>query len=99
MGLLLAAGAVAVLVVVAGAALALLRTTASQRPATADLVGSLATVTSEIPAGGNGEVAITQPGQRLRLAAHAEGCIATGATVVVLDVAAPDLVVVAESGF
>lgn len=63
------------------------------------LVGALGTVVIHIPESGSGEVTITQPGQQLRVAAHAEVPIAAGATVVVVDVPSPEAVVVAESGF
>ena len=68
-------------------------------PATDALVGALGTVVLRIPDSGTGEVTITQPGRRLRVAAHADASIHEGATVVVVDVSSPDAVVVAESGF
>ena len=68
-------------------------------PASDALVGALGTVVLRIPDSGLGEVTITQPGQRLRVAAQADASIDEGATVVVVDVSSPDAVVVAESGF
>lgn len=72
---------------------------ADAEPATDALVGALGTVVIRIPDSGVGEVAITQPGQRLRVQAKAEAPIDEGATVVVIDVPSPDAVTVAESGF
>ena len=68
-------------------------------PATEEMVGSLGTVVIRIPDDGRGEVTITQPGQFRRVAAQAEAAISEGTTVVVVDVASPEAVVVAESGF
>ena len=78
---------------------ALVRVPPTDRPATGDLVGSLATVVTTIPDHGHGEITIDQTDQRLRVNASADTPIATGATVVVLDVASPTEVLVAESGF
>ena len=68
-------------------------------PPTDALVGALGTVVLRIPDSGLGEVTITQPGQRLRVAAEADGSIDEGATVVVVDVSSSEAVLVAESGF
>lgn len=68
-------------------------------PATDALVGALGTVVLRIPDSGVGEVTITRPGQRLRVAAQADASIGEGTTVVVVDVASPEAVVVTESGF
>lgn len=68
-------------------------------PRTADLVGSLATVVTRIPEDGYGEVLLTASGQRTKLNAKAEGEIAAGTTVVVVQVASSTSVIVAESGF
>lgn len=78
---------------------ALQRTAEPVEPATEALVGALGTVVLRIPDSGVGEVTITRPGQRLRVAAHADASIGEGTTVVVVDVPSPDAVVVAESGF
>ena len=78
---------------------ALARVPTTETEADERLVGALGTVVIHIPESGSGEVTITQPGQQLRVAAHAEAPIAAGATVVVVDVPSPEAVVVAESGF
>ena len=78
---------------------ALERMAPPDEPASEDLVGALGTVVIRIPDTGTGEVAITEPGQRRRVTAQAETPIPEGATVVVVDVPAPDAVIVAESGF
>lgn len=91
--------AVALLVLALALGRALLRAPDSEHAATGDLVGALATVVTTIPDGGSGEVTISSTDQWLRVIAHADGPIATGATVVVVDVSSPTEVVVAESGF
>ncbi len=68
-------------------------------PRTSDLVGSLGTVVTPIPANGFGEVTVRTAGQRVKLNARADGAVATGTTVVVVDVTSPTSVVVTESGF
>lgn len=68
-------------------------------PRTGDLVGKLATVVTRIPDDGLGEVALTASGQRIKLSARADAPIASGTTVVVVDVTSPTSVVVTESGF
>jgi membrane-bound ClpP family serine protease len=68
-------------------------------PRTRDLVGSLGTVVTRIPEHGLGEIAVTAAGQRLKLSARADAPIASGTTVVVVDVTSPTSVVVTESGF
>lgn len=68
-------------------------------PRTSDLVGSLGTVVTRIPADGFGEVAIRAAGQRLKLNARADAPLSSGTTVVVVDVMSPTSVVVTESGF
>jgi membrane protein implicated in regulation of membrane protease activity len=68
-------------------------------PKTGDLVGQLATVVTRIPDGGLGEIALTASGQRMKLSARSDAPIASGTTVVVVDVASPTSVVVTESGF
>lgn len=68
-------------------------------PRTGDLVGALGTVITRIPEEGLGEVAVTASGQRLKLSARADVPIASGTTVVVVDVTSPTSVVVTESGF
>lgn len=78
---------------------ALQRVPADELTADDGLVGALGTVVIHIPESGAGEVTIAQPGQQLRIAAHADAPIAAGTTVVVLDVPSPETVVVAESGF
>lgn len=78
---------------------ALQRTSPPPAPATSALVGELGTVVITIPEAGAGEVAIAQPGGRLRVAAAADAPIPSGTTVVVVDVPSPQQVVVAESGF
>jgi membrane protein implicated in regulation of membrane protease activity len=68
-------------------------------PRTGDLIGTLATVVTRIPEGGLGEVALTASGQRMKLSARSDSPIASGTTVVVVDVTSPTSVVVTESGF
>lgn len=68
-------------------------------PRTSDLVGKIATVVTRIPEDGLGEVALTASGQRMKLSARADTPIASGTTVVVVDVTSPTSVVVTESGF
>jgi membrane protein implicated in regulation of membrane protease activity len=68
-------------------------------PKTGDLVGQLATVVTRIPDGGLGEIALTASGQRMKLSARSDAPIASGTTVVVVDVTSPTSVVVTESGF
>lgn len=68
-------------------------------PRTGDLVGSLATVITRIPEGGLGEVTLTAAGQRMKLSARSDTPIASGTTVVIVDVTSPTSVVVTESGF
>jgi membrane protein implicated in regulation of membrane protease activity len=68
-------------------------------PKTGDLVGQLATVVTRIPDGGLGEIALTASGQRMKLSARSDAPIASGTTVVVVDVSSPTSVVVTESGF
>ena len=94
-------GMVALALVAVAVALgrALLRAPSADHPATGALIGSLATVVTTIPDHGQGEVTIDQLDQRLRVHASADAPIATGTTVVVLDVASPTEVLVAESGF
>lgn len=93
-------GAACLTVVVVAVALRVwVRVPAAPPPAPGELVGTLATVTIMIPPDGVGEVAVTTRGQRVKLSASAEAAVAAGATVVILDAASPDAVVVAESGF
>ena len=68
-------------------------------PRTSDLVGSLGTVVTRIPADGMGEISVTASGQRLKLNARSDAPVPAGTTVVVVDVTSPTSVVVAESGF
>lgn len=68
-------------------------------PRTRDLVGRIGTVVTRIPDAGLGEVVVAAGGQRHKLNARAQGPIAAGTTVVVVDVASPTSVVVTESGF
>jgi membrane protein implicated in regulation of membrane protease activity len=68
-------------------------------PRTADLVGKLATVVTRIPEDGLGEIALTAAGQRMKLSARSDSPIASGTTVVVVDVTSSTSVVVTESGF
>ena len=68
-------------------------------PRTSDLVGSIGTVVTRIPAGGLGEVSLVKAGHRLKLYARAEAPIAAGTSVVVVEVQSPTSVVVTESGF
>ena len=107
-GLNLAAGPAALGGVVAGttmggAALALTRALLNMptdaTPRTQDLVGSLGTVVTRIPAGGLGEVTVAQSGQRVKLSAKSDAPIDSGTTVVVVDVTSPTSVIVTESGF
>lgn len=78
---------------------ALLNMPTDPTPRTKDLVGSLGTVVTRIPAGGLGEVTVSQSGQRVKLNAKADTPIASGTTVVVVDVTSPTSVIVTESGF
>jgi membrane protein implicated in regulation of membrane protease activity len=98
--MLVAIGAVALVVLVICVLLtrALLRMPAAAPPA-ADLVGALGTVVTKIPQDGTGEVAVTASGQRVKVDARADGPVDPGTTVVVIDLASPTEVVVAESGF
>ena len=91
--------AIALVALAIGLGRALLRAPVANTEATGELVGVLATVVTTIPDDGHGEVTIAQTDQRLRVNAHADGAISTGATVVVVDVSSPTEVVVAESGF
>lgn len=91
--------AVALIALAVGLGRALLRSPDQPAPATGDLVGSLATVVTTIPDDGAGEVTISSTDHFLRINASAESAIAAGATVVVLDVASPTEVLVAQSGF
>ena len=91
--------ALALIALALGLGRALLRPAARDAAATGNLVGSLATVVTTIPDDGAGEVTISHTDQLLRMNASADGAIAAGATVVVLDVASPTEVLVAQSGF
>lgn len=91
--------AIALVALAVGLGRALLRASAHDAEATGELVGALATVVTAISHEGPGEVTIAQSDQWLRVGASADGTIATGATVVVVDVSSPTEVVVAESGF
>ena len=97
------AGAVGAGGVLAGATLsfsrALIRMPTDPTPRTSDLVGSIGTVVTRIPATGLGEVSVTSHGQRLKLSARSDGAIPAGASVVVVDVTSSTSVVVTESGF
>lgn len=68
-------------------------------PRTGDLVGCIATVVTRIPADGLGEISLVSAGQRMKLSARADVPIATGASVVVVEVTSPTSVIVTESGF
>lgn len=82
-----------------GVTRALLNMPTDATPRTQDLVGSLGTVVTRIPDGGLGEVTVAQAGQRVKLSARATSAIASGTTVVVVDVTSPTSVIVTESGF
>ena len=94
-------GGVVAGVTMGGAALgvtrALLNMPTDPTPRTQDLVGSLGTVITRIPANGLGEVTIAHAGQRVKL--NAKSDVDSGTTVVVVDVTSPTSVVVTESGF
>ena len=68
-------------------------------PRTSDLVGTIGTVITRIPADGLGEVSLSKAGNRLKIYARAEAPIAAGTSVVVVEVTSPTSVVVAEAGF
>ena len=68
-------------------------------PRTSDLVGTLGTVVTRIPQGGFGEVAVTSAGQRLKVNASADEPIASGQSVVIVEVSSATSVVVTEAGF
>lgn len=101
MGGFIVGGVVGVALIALALALgrALLRSPSGATAATDDLVGSLATVVTTIPDDGAGEVTISHTDRLLRMNASADGAIAAGVTVVVLDVASPTEVLVAHSGF
>ena len=62
-------------------------------------VGCLGTVVTCIPADGAGEVTLIDGESRLTVAARADSAIATGATIVVIDVPSEATVRVAQSHF
>ena len=97
------AGGLAAGVTLGGATLGLVRALMNMptdpTPRTSDLVGSLGTVVTRIPADGLGEIAVTAAGQRLKLNARADGPVPAGTTVVVVNVTSSTSVIVAESGF
>lgn len=68
-------------------------------PRTADLVGSTGTVVTRIPADGLGEISVIAAGQRMKLYARSDQPVASGSTVIVVDVTSPTSVVVTESDF
>lgn len=68
-------------------------------PRTADLVGSIGTVVTRIPADGLGEISVISAGQRMKLYARSDAPVASGSTVIVVDVTSPTSVVVTESDF
>lgn len=68
-------------------------------PRAEELVGALATVVTPIPDGGEGAVAISKPGQSVKVSARSEAPLQYGTTVIVIDVTSPTEVMVAESGF
>ncbi|MPZ73478.1 MAG: hypothetical protein GEU74_09640 [Nitriliruptorales bacterium] len=97
------AGGVAAGAAVGGATLWLVRGLMNMptdpTPRTGDLVGTIGTVVTRIPPNGLGEISVTTSGQRLKLNARADGPVAAGTTVVVVDVTSPTSVIVTESGF
>jgi len=68
-------------------------------PRAADLVGSMGTVVTRIPEGGLGEISLVAAGQRMKLNARADGPIASGSPVIVVDVTSATSVIVTESDF
>lgn len=90
-------------VVLGGVTLALLRTLmhmpTDATPRTADLVGSLGRVITRIPPEGLGEITVVSGGQRMKLSARSDAPVASGASVIVVDVLSPTSVVVTESEF
>lgn len=101
---LLATGAAVVAGGVLGAAAftfsrAMMRMPTDATPRSTDLVGAMGTVVTRIPQAGLGEVSVAAHGQRLKLSARADGPIAAGVHIVVVDVTSPTSVVVTESEF
>ena len=78
---------------------ALMQMPTDATPRTSDLVGSIATVVTRIPDDGLGEITLVSAGQKIKLSARADGPIANGSSVVVVDVTSPTSVIVTESGF
>ena len=68
-------------------------------PRTADLVGSIGTVVTRIPADGLGEISVISAGQRMKLYARSDAPVPSGSKVIVVDVTSPTSVVVTESDF
>ena len=78
---------------------ALVRMPTDPTPRTRDLVGSIGTVVTRIPASGLGEISVVFHGQRMKLSARSDTALSAGTSVVVVDVVSPTSVVVTESGF
>lgn len=68
-------------------------------PRTTDLVGSMGTVVTRIPADGLGEIAVISAGQRMKLYARSDTPVPSGSKVIVVDVTSPTSVVVTASDF
>lgn len=68
-------------------------------PRTSDLVGTMGRVVTRVPEGGLGEVIVVSGGQQLKLSARSDAPVASGASVIVVDVLSPTSVVVTESDF
>lgn len=66
-------------------------------PRTQDLVGSMGTVVTRIPANGLGEVSLTSAGQRWKVNARSDAPIPSGSKVIVVEVTSPTSVFVTES--
>ena len=77
----------------------LMNTPTDPTPRSSDLVGTMGTVVTRIPEGGLGEISLVSSGQRLKVSARADAPIATGSSVIVVDVTSPTSVVVTESDF
>jgi membrane protein implicated in regulation of membrane protease activity len=63
-------------------------------PTSADLVGSIGTVISDVPAGGYGAVRVAVAGQSMRFNARADTPLASGTEVFVIEVPTPTSVLV-----
>ena len=98
-----AAGGLGAGLVLGGVTLALVRSMmhmpTDATPRTTDLVGSMGTVITRIPESGFGEISLVAAGQRMKLNARADTPLASGTSIIVVDVTSPTSVIVTEAGF